>query len=194
MAVINWGTVKNALADWVTAVLPTAGIHWAGQDAARPAYPYVLLDIVGGPVAVHHDSTHVLGDGNDIRRAIRGDREVTFSVEVIVSFEGAAYSHANDAFALAEELRSSLSRDEIHEALRAAGVAILDPRGAITNRRTALDGGFLSRAGFDVLTGLAASYVPATSETAIERVLAESTISNHSSTDYYGGEDDPTPL
>ncbi|HKI87201.1 MAG TPA: hypothetical protein VKA53_10720, partial [Thermoanaerobaculia bacterium] len=147
MAAVDWKMVKDALATWVEAVLPTAPAFWAGQEGARPPYPYVLLDVVSS-TGEHHDSTYILEDGADIRRATRGDRQVIFSVEPIVSFEGVVYDHAADAFALAEELRTSLERGDVHETLRAAGIAVLDSRGAITNRRTALDAGFLSRAGF----------------------------------------------
>lgn len=119
---------------------------------------------------------------------------MTFSVEVLVSFEGAAYSHATDAHARAEELQSSLERGSIRTTLRAAGVSILDSHGSITNRRTMLDAGFLSRAGFDLVTGVTALYMPATAETAIERVEAESTVALRVSDDYYGTAPDPTPV
>lgn len=193
MAFVDFKTIKDALAAWVEAVLvvPT---HWAGQEAPRPAYPYVALDIVSGPMRVHQDAKHIVPDEDDIRIAIRGDRTITFSVEPIVSFEGVAYNHGADAFALAEELRSSLERDSIMATLTAAGLSVQDSGGAITNRRTALDAGFLSRAGFDLVTGVTASYVPATAETAIERVEAESTISDRVSDDYYGADGDPTPV
>lgn len=192
MSIVAWATVKNAIADWVYSIVALPA-HWAGQDEPRPAYPYVLLDIVSGPVREHHDSAYVVDDVDDIRVAVRGDRAVTFSVEPIVSFEGVVYSHASDAHALAEELRSSLERDAIRDTLRAAGISVLDSSGTISNRRTVLDAGFLSRAGFDVLTGLAALYMPATKETAIERVEIESTIDEKVSDDLYGEDGDPTP-
>lgn len=193
MGVISWGLVKNALAQWVESVTGLE-THWAGQDQPRPDYPYVLLDVVSGPLAQHHDSQYVLADGEDIRVAVRGDREVTWSVEAVVSFDGRRHDHDADAHAVAEELRSSLERDQVREVLRAAGISVLDSRGAITNRRTALDAGFLSRAGFDLVTGLAASYVPATAEKAIGRVQAASSIAGRDSEDYYGTDGDPTPV
>lgn len=192
--VIDWPGVKGGVSRWVETVLgvPT---HWSGQAHGRPDYPYVALDIVSGPRAVHHDSHHILEDGDAIVVAMRGDREVTFSLEPIVQFTAdQPYAHDRDAFALAEELRSSLEREASREILREAGVSIVDSRGSITNRRTILDVGFLSRAGFDLVTGLAACHVPATAEGAMERVHIESTLAGRPSNDRYGGSGDPTPL
>jgi hypothetical protein len=93
MAAVDWGTIKDALATWVETVLSGKKTHWQGQEAPRPAYPYIALDILSGPIREHHDSKHIIEDGADIRIAIRGDREVTFSIEAIVSFEGLAYDH-----------------------------------------------------------------------------------------------------
>lgn len=190
---LDYKTIKDALATWVTTVT-TLPVHWQGQDAPRPAYPYVALDIVSGPVREHHDSRHVVPDGDDIRVCTRGERLITFSVEPIVSHQNTAYDHATDATALAEELRNSLELDANRATLRAAGIAIVDPDGPITNRRTALDANFLSRAGFDLVTGVTASHVPATADDWIERVEAESTIEGINSDDYYGAEGDPTPV
>lgn len=172
---IGWQAVKDALADWITTVIPGIGLRWGGQDAPRPSYPYAQL-VMSGTTKVHHDSQHVLGDGLDVRLVTRGDRRVMLDLEIIQSFEDDDYDHDNDAHAMAEALLASLEREEYRRPLREAGIGVWDVAGPIQDRTTGLDAGYLSRAGAELVLGLASVWDPGTSEGAIETVEATATL------------------
>ncbi len=153
VAPIAWAAKKNALHAWAADQLAIAG-DWAKQDAPALPYPFFLLDIIAGPLIVHHDrrARANAGDGL-VREYIVGDRTATLSVEVLVSFEGVAHNHDTDAMARAALLQSSLARPEVMGALGAVGLGILDV-GPVQDRRTPVEAGWISRAGFDVTVHL----------------------------------------
>ncbi len=197
MAVIDWSAVKNALATWVQTVLPGVPAWWAGQDLERPPYPYVVLDIVSGPRTLHHDAARLYSTqgGAKVRTLYVGDRELGISVEPIVSFEGVAWDHAADAHALAEELRSSLERRDTLDILKIGGLGVVEVGGA-SNRRTVVEAGTLSRAGFDLTIGLTAVFDPGAMGDAdyIERIHAQGNVDGHESGKLYGAAGGPTEV
>ncbi len=170
VAPIVWTAKKNALADWVADQLAGVGAHWAKQDAPAPAYPYALLDIIAGPTRVHQDRRQGIDQGNGyVKEYVLGDRTLTVSVEVLVSFEGQTHDHESDAFARAALLQSSLGRDDVLEQFfGAVGLGVLEV-GSVQDRRTPVDAGWLQRAGFDVTLHLVSQIDPG-SVPAIETV------------------------
>jgi len=190
VSIADWVTLKNGLADWITNTVALP-VLWAGQEAPRRDYPYVTIDVVAGPMRLGHDVDYVYdepGPSGDVRVITRGDREMTVSVEVLQSFEGQPYSHATDALAIASELQSSLERRPIRDALREAGLSILEQLSPVQNRRTALDAGTLDRRGFDIRTGLVSVWDPGSqgAESWIRDVVIGATIDGEDSEDLYG--------
>lgn len=146
---VSWSTIRAALRTWLYGQLGITTI-WGRQDAPSPAYPFALLDIIAGPTRVHHDRRVQVDAGDGLVRLYSvGDRVFTLSVEALVSFEGLAWNYDTDANAMMTLAQASLERDAVRSVLKASNVGVQDVM-SVQDRRTPLDAGWLSRAGFDV--------------------------------------------
>lgn len=160
---ISWGTVEDAISDWVTEVTGLA-THWMDQAAPQPARPYVLLSIAG-PVE--------LGIGDEKRTAqvepiqaepndrwqqkTRGEREITVTIQVEVDAES-SQDPRRHARAQATRLFSSLTIDSITAILEAAGLAYR-ARNPIVNFSISIANEFVNRSAFEFVAGLASCVV-----------------------------------
>lgn len=161
---IAWGTIKNALYDWLHDVLGIE-VDWTNQDAEALDYPYATLGVIAGPKRIggadRRERVTQL-DGR-IKDHVVGDRSITLSVEAHVSFEGRAHDHDTDAVALMTTAQASLALDSVLDTLQAAGIGVWTV-GAVQDRSTALDAGWVSRAGFDVTLHLISMIIPESTE------------------------------
>ncbi len=154
-----WSNLRNAIRDWLVLTLGLTTI-WEEEEAPRPAYPYASLRILSGSVKIHSDVDEQTLSGNDIIFTTIGNREFAVSVQAFASFEGAVYNPDADGMHYATAAQGSLETPSVLETFRAAGLSVADVL-AITNRNTALDATWLSRAGFDIRFRAVSSIVSA---------------------------------
>lgn len=160
-APFDWDTAKKALHTWLSGQLGIT-VRWQDQDIPRPAYPYATLAILAGPRrtgSLDENRWEDQAGGSGVRVAVVGDREITVSCQTYVSFEGAAYDHDTDASARLAIAEASLGMDDVHAALRVAGLSVRDimpvrPVGGIG------EASFISRAVLDFTCGLGYRVVP----------------------------------
>ena len=172
---IPWGTVEDAISDWVTAVVGLT-THWADQAAPQPARPFVLLSIEG-PVEIgtgDEKRTVEILDGagagtDDWQEQTIGQREITITVQVEVD-KASSQSPAVHARAQATRLFSSLTIDTLTAGLEAAGLAYR-ARNPILDLSISIADEFVGRAAFDYRAGLASCVVEDID--VIERVTGE---------------------
>lgn len=124
---LNFTTFEKALQDAVVLAsgLADGKVIWARQDGTRPAAPYVTLDLTSFSVigidGTRHDYDAEADPGAEITLKHGGMREFGLAVVVFYGTLGAA-----GAMALAETIRTSLSKVSVREVLDAANVSIFD--------------------------------------------------------------------
>jgi hypothetical protein len=124
---MDWATFCNAIQAWLSAELGTlVTVRWADQNAARPAYPYALLNIIAESMSGVDGQRYTTNDTTGMLDVnIAGNRSVTVSIRIF-TLGPPATGHANSARALAAQARSSLGKDSVTEALATAGIAVTD--------------------------------------------------------------------
>lgn len=160
---IAWGTVEDAISDWVTAVTGMA-THWADQAAPQPARPFVLLSI-SGPVEIGigdekrvEETKDSQPEPNDLwQEKTRGEREITITIQVEVD-AASSQDPRRHARAQATRLFSSLTIDSITAVLEAAGLAYR-ARLPIQNFSISIANEFVNRSAFEFVAGLASCVV-----------------------------------
>lgn len=148
---IDWEAFEDAIYDWVVGQLGASfSVAWAGQDTATRPYPYVLLEMLSGPTRLHEDrEMPVAQEDGRVKFFSVGDRTVTLSIDVLANQEGSGYNPMTSGHAYASLLQGSLGRSDVLDALGESSIGVLQV-GTVQNRRTTLDAGFISRAGFDL--------------------------------------------
>ncbi len=156
---IAWGTVEDAISDWVTTVTALA-THWSDQAAPQPARPFVLLSIAG-PIEIgvgDEKRTEETAAGSDLwQQRTRGEREITITIQVEVDKES-SQDPRRHARAQATRLFSSLTIDSITQVLTDAGLAYR-ARNPIQDFSIPIANEFVNRSAFDFRAGLASCVV-----------------------------------
>ena len=160
---IAWGTVEDAISDWVTEVTSLA-THWMDQPAPQPARPFVLLSIAGpvelgvGDEKRTEETKDAQGAPNDLWvEKTRGEREITITVQVEVDKQS-SQDPRRHARAQATRLFSSLTIDSITKILEDAGLAYR-ARNPIQNFSISIANEFVNRSAFEFRAGLASCVV-----------------------------------
>lgn len=175
---IAWGTVEDAISDWVTEVTSLA-THWMDQAAPQPARPYVLLSIAG-PVELGvgdeqrvEETAASQPEPNDLwQQKTRGEREITITIQVEADKES-SQDPRRHARAQATRLFSSLTIDSITKILEDAGLAYR-ARNPIQNFSISIANEFVNRSAFEFVAGLASCVVEDID--VIEEVTGEGTV------------------
>ncbi len=156
---IAWGTVEDAISDWVTTVTALA-THWSDQAAPQPARPFVLLSIAG-PIEIgvgDERRTEETAAGSDLwQQRTRGEREITITIQVEVDKES-SQDPRRHARAQATRLFSSLTIDSITKILEDAGLAYR-ARNPIQDFSIPIADEFVNRSAFEFRAGLASCVV-----------------------------------
>ena len=156
---IAWGTVEDAISDWVTTVTALA-THWSDQAAPQPARPFVLLSIAG-PIEIgvgDEKRTEETAAGSDLwQQRTRGEREITITIQVEVDKES-SQDPRRHARAQATRLFSSLTIDSITQVLTDAGLAYR-ARNPIQDFSIPIANEFVNRSAFEFRAGLASCVV-----------------------------------
>lgn len=160
---IAWGTVEDAISDWVTAVTGLA-THWMDQAAPQPARPFALLSIAG-PIEIGvgdeqrvEETDDSQPEPNDLwQQKTRGEREITITIQVEADAES-SQDPRRHARAQATRLFSSLTIDSITAVLEAAGLAYR-ARNPIQNFSISIANEFVNRSAFEFVAGLASCVV-----------------------------------
>ena len=171
---IAWGTVEDAISDWVTTVTALA-THWSDQGAPQPARPFVLLSIAG-PIEIgvgDEKRTEETAAGSDLwQQRTRGEREITITIQVEVD-KASSQDPRRHARAQATRLFSSLTIDSITKILEDAGLAYR-ARNPIQNFSISIANEFVNRSAFEFVAGLASCVVEDID--VIEEVTGEGTV------------------
>ncbi len=175
---IAWGTVEDAISDWVTSVTSLA-THWMDQAAPQPARPFVLLSIAGpielgvGDEQRVEETKDAQGAPNDLwQQKTRGEREITITIQVEADKES-SQDPRRHARAQATRLFSSLTIDSITKVLEDAGLAYR-ARNPIVDFSISIANEFVNRSAFDFRAGLASCVVEDID--VIEEVTGEGTV------------------
>ena len=160
---IAWGTVEDAISDWVTAVTSLA-THWMDQAAPQPARPFVLLSIAG-PIEIGVGDEQRIEETDDSQpepgdlwqQKTRREREITITIQVEVDKQS-SQDPRRHARAQATRLFSSLTIDSITKILEDAGLAYR-ARNPIQNFSISIANEFVNRSAFEFRAGLASCVV-----------------------------------
>lgn len=164
---IGWAAIRKALVAWAEEVTGYT-VRWANQTAPRPSYPYVTL-LLGGPLTVGMDEA--LPQQGDIRE-VRGQRQVTLSVNVYSQQAGKVFDEAKSALHLVTLLQSSLALESVRGALRDVGLSVIEA-GLAQDLTWLQDAAFVERQQMDVRFALASSVTEKTGYIATADVAQE---------------------
>lgn len=158
----NRQAITAALVAWAESASALNGrVMLANQNAPQPVFPYVTL-LVGPARSIGQDETAINAEpvdalpGKEVAIEVRGNREVTVSVNTYSMIDPATEDASQDAHALIEALITSLSAPLYLDPLRAAGVSVLrvsDPQ----NLDALQADGWKQRAQCDVTFSVAAN-------------------------------------
>lgn len=148
---INYATVKTSLYTWAISQVPLGMpvVFWQ-QNAPRPLVPYVTL-FLNNFIAVNQDWTNDSTDNSGIVN-MKGDRNFTLSIN--------AYG-GTDPLTLLENMRSSLQKESVLNALRVNGIAFYQSP-SIFDLSDLIDSQFEKRAQMDVIFGIGQTYTDTT--------------------------------
>lgn len=132
LGIYNW--IKDELKD--TAIGPEKVI-WANQEGPRPSRPYVLMDLVTGPVQNQRDEKRAVSPGVV---DVTGHRTVTVSVD--------AFGQESDELSM--QLHSSLEKETIQGQLYTYGISVVRQE-SVEEKSLRLETKFEKRYGFDVI-------------------------------------------
>ncbi len=185
---IPWVTVQNALTAWAQ----TSGllVKWSRQVGGQPASPYVDLKITSvtaisddEQVVAYNTVSHVL------TQRVVGQRQFVLNAQVYCLSDNPdssptgtmALQQWTNAEGYLSFLQSMLRYLPVHDALLAAGVAVIQP-GPITVLDSIALGQFQSRASMDVRLAVASNFVPPPSDDFgfIDHVSGTGTVSEQS--------------
>lgn len=160
---IAWGTVEDAISDWVTAVTNLA-THWSDQAAPQPARPFALLSIAGpieigtgDEVRIEETADSLPAPNDRWQQKIRGEREITITIQVEADKQS-SQDPRRHARAQTTRLFSSLTVDSISKILEDAGLAYRS-RNPIQNVSIVIANEFVNRSIFEFRAGLASCVV-----------------------------------
>lgn len=124
---MNWAVVKKALFDWVSGVTGVT-VVWEDQEAGRPAYPFITLN-VDSVVSIGVDETiHEYNDETDqLDTTVRGNRRFTLRVEAFSDSNTPGGTAQQYIEALVARLRLNASR----EAFAAANIGFISHNGPL---------------------------------------------------------------
>jgi hypothetical protein len=186
---IDWAVMEDALHAWIVGALSITAAQaiWANQHVDQPAYPFVTLAHSGFAEEGTSDETRTSYDGaaaagEEIELLTTGPREVILSVTAHVDAASGAYKTANaKATALLSAAQSSLGQLSVIDALRTAGVAIVE-RLPVIDTSVEINGEWVSQASMDVRLRVVSEMTEQTGY--IDKVLISSTLANaHASLD-----------
>lgn len=156
---IAWQTIRDGLYDAVNGATGWTTI-WSDQDAPQPAYPYITMRIISGPLKLsEQDDVRQSFDagqplGEEIGRSTGGMREITVSIQAFQRQSSSTPStSAMDALT---RLQGALGMATYLTALRTAGLSVVEV-GTVQNVSTEVDDSWSDRAAMDVRGRLAAS-------------------------------------
>ncbi len=144
---MNWGAIQNAIASWA-ATATGLTVRWAGQNAPRPAYPFVVLNIIAEKQLGQDEERYEYNDEDDVLDVnIGGNRGFTVSVQAntLPPPEG---TYGADRAAISAA-RVSLKKQSVITAFRLAGIAIVGAEAAQSISEE-VEGRWISRTILDV--------------------------------------------
>ena len=132
---VHWSKFMGAISDWVLrkSGYPEDQIQWEDQDLAQPDYPYISLkrntviregDQGADEVRTVTDLNQPLGQ--EIEMINLGPREVLLTVQVHADEKAGANVPGSDPMFMASRLVASLGQQSVVDALKAAGISIIE--------------------------------------------------------------------
>lgn len=125
---MNWTAIKNALVTWVGTAsgLGTSKVWWSLQGpVARRANPFITLRVLTtrkpGPDWTDTVDAAVPAAGAEIEHRVRGNRIVSLQIQAFTNSEADA-----SALDLLSDVEAKVRLPSIEDALRLAGIAVLD--------------------------------------------------------------------
>ena len=103
---IDWGAIYSNLYNWANNATDITTV-WADQDVPRPAYPYILLDVVAMPTEGGVDEVRVETDltrARDAKVTPLAQNNTTYTVTI----NGTAFQYVSDADATVAEITAGL--------------------------------------------------------------------------------------
>ena len=143
---INYTIVKSNLYDWAVGAVPVGmPVIYYNPNAPRPTVPYVTL-YLNSITAVNQDYSYPNADSMGVIN-MKGDRNFTLQVQ----------AYGGEPLNVLENMRSSLQKVTILDALRTAGIAFYQSL-TITDITELVDSKFERRAQMDILFGIGQTY------------------------------------
>lgn len=125
---MNWTALQGALVTWVSGQTGLTTV-WAGQSAARPAYPFAVLNIIAESQLGVDETRYTLnGTTGLLDPSIVGNRLFTLSIHV----HTLAQTPAASARAYLSTLRASLQKASVLAAFRTVELAVVRALGSQT--------------------------------------------------------------
>ena len=140
--------------DWIELILPGMNTYYMGQNAPRPALPYIAYQPIANIDTVGFDERRVDDQGTE---TLRGQRVISCEM-IAISDPSSRWDGDDDAWSILQEMRFSFDYPEVIDLLSAITCRVID-YGTVTDLSQNLNTATESRAslGFTLSTAIVQS-------------------------------------
>lgn len=127
---MDWATILTGINTWAAGELTGYTVRWANQNPARPVYPFAVLNVISERQLGQDEQRYTYNSGtNMLDPTVSGLRAFMVSLQLHAKPSTlpttSATDHAAHPRAKASNLRASLSKQAVLDALSIAGVAVI---------------------------------------------------------------------